>query len=81
MSTWRKIIAGSIPRFGKTKRIVSYHNFHETPKDIRDIHARMQELDPDIIKLATMAHSPHDNVRMLEMIARKRSPDSCLLHG
>jgi 3-dehydroquinate dehydratase / shikimate dehydrogenase len=27
-------IAASIPRFGKTKRIVSYHNFDETPEDL-----------------------------------------------
>ncbi len=66
-------IAGSIPRFGKTKRIVSYHNFHETPKDIREIHERMQKLDPDIIKLATMAHNPRDNVRMLELIAESET--------
>ena len=26
-------IAGKIPRYGDTKRIVSYHNFHETPHD------------------------------------------------
>ncbi|MCA9041872.1 MAG: type I 3-dehydroquinate dehydratase, partial [Planctomycetaceae bacterium] len=26
-------IAGSIPRYGKTKRIVSLHNFDETPED------------------------------------------------
>ena len=27
-------IAASIPRFGKTKRIISYHNFQETPEDL-----------------------------------------------
>ncbi len=66
-------IAGSIPRFGKTKRIVSYHNFHETPKDIREIHERLRGLDPDIIKLATMAHNPQDNVRMLELMAESET--------
>ena len=28
-------VAGQVPRLGKTKRIVSYHNFHETPEDPR----------------------------------------------
>src|SRR5688572_2336919 len=27
-------IAASIPRFGKTKRIISYHNFQETPENM-----------------------------------------------
>ncbi len=65
-------IAGKIPRYGKTKRIISYHNFREMPDDIHEIHARMRQLDPDIIKLATMTHHPSDNVRMLRLI--KDSP-------
>ena len=36
-------IAKSIPRFGKTKRIVSYHNFRETPADLEDIVAQARE--------------------------------------
>ena len=51
-------VAGQIPRFGRTKRIVSYHNFRKTPDDLRELHARMSQLNPDIIKLATMANSP-----------------------
>ena len=74
-------IAGDVPRFGKTKRIVSYHNFHETPKDIREIHERLQKLDPDIIKLATMAHNPRDNVRMLELIAESETPTVAFCMG
>ncbi len=74
-------IAGSIPRFGKTKRIVSYHNFRETPKDLREIHARMAKLSPDIIKLATMAHNPRDNVRMLELIAESEIPTVAFCMG
>ena len=27
-------IAGSIPRYGKTRRIVSHHDFHRTPADL-----------------------------------------------
>ena len=74
-------IAGQIPRFGKTKRIVSYHNFHETPKNLREIHEKMQELDPDIIKMATMAHNPRDNIRMLELIAESEIPTVAFCMG
>ena len=27
-------VASTIPRFGKTKRIVSYHNFRKTPENL-----------------------------------------------
>ena len=58
-------IADEIKRFRDVKRIVSYHNFSETPEDLADIHAKMMKLDPDIIKLATMANAPGDMVRLL----------------
>ncbi|MEX2172225.1 MAG: shikimate dehydrogenase [Pirellulales bacterium] len=61
-------VAARIPRFGKTKRIISYHNFRKTPDDLRELHDRLASLDADIVKIATMAQNPHDNVRMLEMV-------------
>jgi 3-dehydroquinate dehydratase/shikimate dehydrogenase len=67
-------IAGQIRRFGRTKRIVSYHNFRKTPDDLRELHARMAGLDPDIIKISTMANAPHDNVRILEMMQESEIP-------
>lgn len=67
-------IAGSIRRYGKTKRIVSYHNFEETPLELFDIQRRLAKLDPDIIKIVTMANAPGDNVRMLEMVEASPVP-------
>lgn len=60
-------IAKSIPRYGETKRIISYHNFEETPADIDQIHARMCKLDPDIVKIVTLANAPGDAAKMLEI--------------
>ncbi len=60
-------VAGEIPRYGKTKRIVSYHNFDETPEHIEDIHEKLCGLDPDIVKIATMANNPLDNMRVLRL--------------
>lgn len=54
-------IATKIPRYGNTKRIVSYHNFQETPENLPAIWEKMKALDADIIKIATMANSPKDN--------------------
>lgn len=61
-------VAGKIPRFGKTKRIISHHNFRNTPENLRELHNHMKSLDADIVKIATMANQPHDNLRMLEMV-------------
>jgi 3-dehydroquinate dehydratase/shikimate dehydrogenase len=67
-------IAGSIRRFGETKRIVSYHDFDKTPENLDEIHERLQKHDPDIIKIVTMANSPFDNVRILKLVAGARVP-------
>lgn len=67
-------IAGSIPRYGKTKRIVSYHNFAETPKELEELHAELASKDADIVKLATMATTFNDNVRMIELVRKSKIP-------
>jgi len=41
-------IAHLVRRYGKTKRVVSYHNFEETPEELEDIHEKLSKLDPDI---------------------------------
>lgn len=67
-------IAGKVPRFGETKRIVSHHDFKETPADLEKIYAGMHDLDPDIIKIVTTAKSPEDNVRVLKLVADAKVP-------
>ena len=67
-------IADLIPRYGNTKRIISYHNFEETPEDLDAIYRRLASKDPDIIKIATMANHTSDNVRMLELVRRADVP-------
>ena len=74
-------IAGEVPRYGRTKRIVSYHNFDQTPGDLEAIHRRLAALDADIVKLATMAISPADNVRMLRLVAGSKVPTVGLCMG
>lgn len=67
-------IADAIPRYGKTQRIVSMHNFRETPENLEGIHERLSRQDADIVKIATMANDPHDNVRMLRLVKNSRIP-------
>ncbi len=67
-------IAGSIPRYGTTKRIVSLHDFEETPDNLEEIHAAMAEEDADIVKIATVANSFSDNVRMMNLVRGAKVP-------
>ena len=59
-------VAGSVRRYGTTKRIVSHHDMLRTPPDLAHLHARMVALDADVVKIATMANHPTDNLRMLD---------------
>lgn len=67
-------IAASVPRYGDTKRIVSHHDFHKTPADLAAIHERLAAMDADIVKIATMANHPSDNLRMMELVRSARIP-------
>lgn len=74
-------IAASIPRYGATQRIVSYHNFDETPDNLEDIHHEISQLDPDIIKIATMANNPLDNVKTLRLCRNSHIPTIAFCMG
>ena len=73
-SIWKKTSPATIPRFGKTKRIISFHSFRNTPDNLRELHDRLKAIDADIVKIATMANQPHDNVRVLEMMQESDVP-------
>src|SRR3954454_9419396 len=60
-------IAPKIRRFGKTKRIVSYHNLKTTPVDVQDIAEKCEEADPDIVKVATAATTLAEAARVLHL--------------
>ena len=74
-------VAASIKRFGHTKRIISVHDFRKTPDNLDEIHRRLCGLDPDILKICTMANHPHDNLRMLELARRSKVPTIGLCMG
>ena len=66
--------AAKIPRYGKTKRIISYHNFEGIPNDLEAIHARLAKLDADIVKIAVQANSFDDTARVIEMMRNAKTP-------
>jgi len=60
---------------GKTRIIVSSHNYDETPADLTEIYREIEATGADVVKIATFANQISDNVRMLELI-RKAEKDS-----
>jgi len=76
-------VAGQVPRFGQTRRIVSFHDFHKTPDDdqLRAIHRQLAERDADIVKICTMANRPADNLRMLRLVREASIPTVGLCMG
>jgi len=67
-------IAGMVPRYGKTKRIISMHDFRKMPEDLEAIHARLVKLDADVVKIAVMAGQPRDNLRMFKLVQSSQTP-------
>ncbi len=67
-------IAQKIPRYGNTKRIISYHDFRKTPENLQAIYDRLASLDADIVKIATMANHASDNLRMLQLVRSAKIP-------
>jgi 3-dehydroquinate dehydratase/shikimate dehydrogenase len=74
-------IAGQVKRFGKTLRIVSYHNMKSTPAELGDIAEECAELDADVVKIATMAHSIEDASRVLAVAAQAKVPTIAIAMG
>src|SRR4051812_45078111 len=67
-------VAPKVPRFGKTKRIVSFHDFQKTPENLDELVEKMKGMNPDIIKIATLARSVADASRMLKLVAKAQVP-------
>lgn len=74
-------VAERVPRFGKTKRIISHHDMHAMPPDLRGLWAEMAKKDPDIIKIAGRAHKATDNFKMLKIVDRATIPTIGLCMG
>ena len=74
-------IADAIPRFGKVKRIVSYHDMREVPDDLEEIYKAMCAQDADVVKIAVTAGQPSDNLRVLDLLKGAPKPTLALCMG
>src|SRR5438874_1499208 len=67
-------VADQIRPFPPAKRVISYTNFGETPRDIADIYAEAQTKHPDVIKLVTLARTPEEAWPLLQILAKPALP-------
>ncbi len=63
--------ASSIPRYGKTRRIISHHDMEKTPEDLESLHREMASKDPDFIKIAVTPRNVDDMFRFVAFIRDK----------
>ena len=68
--------ADLVPRYGSTKRIVSYHSFEGTPDDqeLNDLYRRLASHDADFVKIATKAKHVNDVFRMMNLLRHVNEP-------
>lgn len=67
-------VADKIPRYGDTKRIISYHDMNGMPENLKDLYGELSSRDADIVKIAVRATSPNDNFKMFEIIENADVP-------
>jgi 3-dehydroquinate dehydratase / shikimate dehydrogenase len=67
-------IIDKIRRFGKVKRIVTYHNIQGMPDKLEAIYKQMCEADADIVKIVATAQTASDNQRMLALLKNPAKP-------
>lgn len=70
----KELIKGILTRKERTKVILSYHDFQKTDnKIIERYYQEMRELNPDIIKIVTMAQSEQDNEIILHLLEKAKT--------
>lgn len=74
--------AGQITRRNsRTKIIISYHNFNETPHNLNKIYHDICRHEPDIVKIVTYANDITDNIKIFELLNSARVPAISLCMG
>jgi len=64
-------IADKIPPFGKTRRIISYHNIETMPENLEGLHQEMSAKNPHFIKIAVSPKTVVEMYRFLNFIRQK----------
>ncbi|MBI5308641.1 MAG: shikimate dehydrogenase [Planctomycetes bacterium] len=59
---------------GKTKLIVSYHHFQETPGNVSEMYQKLSKSGADIIKIVTFATTIVDNITIYRLLQQAKTP-------
>ena len=67
----------------KTKLIISYHNFAETPSywDMQSIIYEMNSFKPDILKIATMMKEEYESTKIYRLLTNKPHTEERIVIG
>jgi 3-dehydroquinate dehydratase/shikimate dehydrogenase len=68
-------------RFPTTKTILSYHDFDKTPQDLNSLLDRLLQIPADYYKMATMANSSLDALRLLKFVKNAKKNIIALCMG
>ncbi|MCF6148062.1 MAG: shikimate dehydrogenase [Candidatus Kuenenia sp.] len=69
-----KTSIGGLLTYSKTKIIVSYHNFKETPDNLLEIYNTLFQSGGDIVKIVTHANSITDNIKIYQLLQQSKTP-------
>ena len=67
LSTPEPLLEKLIKKKAETRFILSYHNFQQVPEDLQVTFDRMLQKGFEIIKIAVMANSIEDNLKIFEV--------------
>ena len=72
-----------IERNPKTKLIISYHNFQETPSywDMQSIIYEMNKFQPDVIKIAAMLKEEYETTKIYRLLTNKPHNEERIVIG
>ena len=71
-STPRELLKPVLDNKGKTKIILSFHNFTNTMEDLEPLYEIMCELPGDILEIVTYAQDISDNLKMFKLLERAK---------
>lgn len=69
-STPKELLKSVLDNKGRSKIILSYHNFSNTMEDLEPLYEIMCELPGDILKIVTYAQDISDNLKMFKLLKR-----------
>jgi len=78
-STPKKLLKPFLESERKSKIILSYHNFTDTPEELIHLYELMCEMPADILKIVTYARDIANNLALFNLIDRAKKDDKKLI--